>query len=113
MRTFQICGQRMMQDEQGQAFLLRYEVTKDWRGSLDLYGLRVSKTPGCERRTLPALSYSRQEIEQLGAKLLEAGVTPVVLEETIDDYKFLKNETEEKAGFGGRYGETGWIPYRV
>ena len=113
MRTFQTCGQRMMQDEQGQAFMLCYEVTKDWRGSLDLYGLRVSKTPGAERRTLPALSYSRQEVEELGAKLLEAGVTPVVLEETIEDYKFLKNETEEKAAFGGRYGENGWIPYRV
>lgn len=85
MRNYDLLGERFLYGEFGQEIRLDYALVIDGNGETLRYGLRVMKHPGTERTEIPGLSDSREQAEGLGRKMMDAGVTPVVLQETLED----------------------------
>lgn len=83
-------GERRFISDRGLGVHLNYYLTKKTgRTAYDaLYGIRIEKKIQGERdesEQTPALSASRQIVEQLAGKLMAGAVTPVCMMEIIDD----------------------------
>ncbi len=83
-------GERRFISDRGLGVHLNYYLTKKTgRTAYDaLYGIRIEKRIQGERdesEQTPALSASRQIVEQLAGKLMAGAVTPVCMMEIIDD----------------------------
>ena len=83
-------GEREFVSDRGLGIHLNYYLTKKTgRTAYDaLYGIRIEKTVQGEQEETeqtPALSASRQMVEQLAGKLMAGAVTPICMIEIIDD----------------------------
>lgn len=85
-----LVGERRFVSDRGLDIHLNYYLTKrTGKTAYDaLYGIRIEKKAQGEQEEseqTPALSASRQMVEQLAGKLMAGTVTPVCLMEIIDD----------------------------
>lgn len=83
-------GERKFISDRGLGIHLNYYLTKrTGRTAYDaLYGIRIEKRVQGEQEETeqtPALSASRQMVEQLAGRLMAGTVTPVCMMEIIDD----------------------------